>query len=570
VKETTRKVIIIRIANLYFGVETSAIEKVHELKPAEGQQLPLNDAECEKYNLIYGSDFFGLPASRSGSLLVDFSTEKLKSEMIVDGAYEEQDCKPELYKPESYDVESYEKGPPIFGSVEGTAGTVPVIDIDAFYSRLDTVSQRRTALFDAVAEVRRHNVQNVEVAAADAARQKQHQAGRTRRKTRVLNWLLGVVSSVKTRVALFLILLVAASMVGIMSFENGINTAFENLWDSFWYSIVTITTVGYGDKTPITFGGKIVGLLLMGMGVIVMAAVTGQIASFLVEQQMRRREGLLKLKNLQNHFIICGWRRELDRVIEGILAVNPQYSVNDMVLINNVGHDAMQPILQNPQFQGIQYINGDYIEEETLRRANINKAARVIILADYAQNYSQQEVDSRTVMAVLTIESLTKHVYVAAELLDDKFEKYLKLANCDEIILSREYSKMILANASSASGVSHVLQDLLSPRHGQGLEIRAVPDWLIDEPFGKLIDFYNATYGSICIGLLENTGNFYQRKREALNDAQMTPDISKLVENLRTVKELVPNKPVINPGREYTIRKNSKAIVIELGPRTAA
>ena len=49
----------------------------------------------------------------------------------------------------------------------------------------------------------------------------------------------------------------------------------------------------------------------------------------------------------------------------------------------------------------------------------------------------------------------------------------------------------------------------------------------------------------------------------------MTPDISKLVENLRTVKELVPNKPVINPGREYKIRKNSRAIVIELGTRKA-
>ncbi|MDZ7792343.1 MAG: hypothetical protein U5P10_01245 [Spirochaetia bacterium] len=48
-KESTFKVRIIRIANLYFGVEASAIEKVHEFQPAEGQQLPLNDAECKKH-----------------------------------------------------------------------------------------------------------------------------------------------------------------------------------------------------------------------------------------------------------------------------------------------------------------------------------------------------------------------------------------------------------------------------------------------------------------------------------------------------------------------------------------
>lgn len=550
---------IARIANLYFGIESEAIAKVQRLNTEAEERLPLSTEECEKHQLVYGVDFFGIPADRKGAYIIRFSTENIRNGMIVDEVYEEQ----------SYSPERQGETRLILGSTSSSAGFVPVVDIIAFHKRLATVSQRRTALFDSIAEVRRPNLQNVEAASAEAVRRTQQQANRTRRRTRLFNWLLGVVSSVKTKVAVFLIILIAASMVGIRSFENGINAAFQNLWDTFWYSIVTITTVGYGDKTPVTVGGKIVGLLLMGMGVIVMAAVTGQIASFLVEQQMRRREGLLKLKNLQNHFIICGWRRELDRVIEGILAVNPQYSVSDLVLINNVGHEAMQPILQNPQFQGIQYINGDYIEEETLRRANIHKAARVIILADFAQNYSQQEVDSRTVMAVLTIESLTKRVYVAAELLDDKFEKYLKLANCDEIILSREYSKMILANASSASGISHVLQDLLSPRHGQGLEIRTIPEWLVDEPFGKLIDFYNATYGSICIGLLENTGNFYQRKREALNDAQMTPDISKLVDNLRTVKELVPNKPVINPGREYKIRKNSRAIVIELGTRKA-
>jgi len=555
VKDTTREVKVIRIANLYFGIESDALEDVQSLET------------CPDTEVVYGIDFFGIPAQRKGKYILQFASDNIKTGMVVDNVYEEKSYTPEGLREEQGEVQ--EEVPLVLGSTASSAGKVPVIDIDAFYIRLTTVPQRRTALFDSIAEVRRPAIKNVEAASAEAAHQKKQQADRIRRKTRFSNWLLGLVSSIKTRVALFLILLITASMGGIIVFERDINSGFQNLWDTFWYSIVTITTVGYGDKTPITFGGKIVGLLLMGMGVIVMAAVTGQIASFLVEQQMRRREGLLKLKNLQNHFIICGWRRELDRVIEGILSVNPQYSVGDLVLINNVGHEAMQPVLQHPSFQGIQYINGDYIEEETLRRANIHKAARVIILADFAQNYSQQEVDSRTVMAVLTIESLTKQVYVAAELLDDKFEKYLKLANCDEIILSREYSKMILANASSASGVSHVLQDLLSPRHGQGLEIRAIPEWLIDGPFGKLIDFYNATYGSICIGLLENTGNFYQRKREALNDAQMTPDISKLVDNLRTVKELVPNKPVINPGREYTVLKNSKAIVIELGSSKA-
>lgn len=541
---------IVQIANLQFALDAAAVTKIERISGSRA----LTEADRKRLGAVCGAEFFGLPSEETGTIVLRFSPEITKDGLIVRG----------ISEVETLEVKKKGQGKFMRGAVLSSTGELPLLDIADFFNSLPTVSQRRSALFDAVGELRKPVVRDLEAASEQSARKQKRSIEKIRRQTHRFSRIKKAFGTVETKVAVFLFTLVIISMFGVISFEQGRNSSFENLWDTFWYSIVTITTVGYGDKTPVTVGGKIVGLVLMGMGVIVMAAVTGQTASFLVEQQMRRREGLLKLKNLENHFIICGRRRELDRVIEGILAVNSEYRVEDIVLINNVGHEAMQPILNNSRFNGIQYINGDYIEEETLKRANIRKAGRVMILADFAQNYSQQEVDSRTVMAVLTIESLTKHVYVAAELLDEKFEKYLKLANCDEIILSREYSKMILANASSASGMSHVLMNLLSQKHGQGLESREIPEWLIGQSFGKICDYFSVSYGAICIGLLENTGNFYTRKKEALNEAQMTPDISKLVENLKSVKQLIPNNPVINPGRDYEVKKNSKAIVIEL------
>jgi voltage-gated potassium channel len=399
-------------------------------------------------------------------------------------------------------------------------------------------------------------------------RREKIEAERSRRKRRRLNRLRHSVDSIPFKIALLLIFLVFASMAGIMTFEISRNDDFTGLWDSFWYSIVTVTTVGYGDLTPVTVGGRIVGLLLMGMGVVLVAAVTGQIASFLVDQQMKRREGLLSLNKIENHFIVCGWRKELDKVVEGVLAVNSDLDPTGIVLINSVGSEKMQGLLANPAFKGINYIHGDYIEEETLNRANIKKARRIMLLADQSQNYSQQEIDSRTVMGVLTIEALSKRVYVCAELLDEKFEKYLRLANCDEIILTREYSKLILANASSASGVSHIVTDLLSTTARGGLKTKEFPEQYVGKSFGELADYFSNTYGAIAIGLLENTGNFYQRKKEALNEAQMTPDISTLVDNLKVVKKLVPNRSVLNPGRAYRVKKNSRIIVVEISQET--
>lgn len=415
-----------------------------------------------------------------------------------------------------------------------------------------------------VSILEKHSEYALQLQAEEQERKEQQAAERSRRKRRRGYYLRYSIDTVPFKVALFLVFLILTSMAGILLFELSKNDQFETAWDAFWYSIVTVTTVGYGDKTPVTLGGRIVGLLLMGMGVVVVAAVTGQIASFLVDQQMKRREGLISLKNIEGHFIVCGWRKELDKVIEGILAVNQDLDPSGLVLINSMGAEPMQAILNNPEFKGINYIKGDYIEEETLKRANIRSARRVMLLADQSQDYSLQEVDSRTVMAVLTIESITKRIYVCAELLDEKFEKYLRLANCDEIILSREYSKLIIANASSASGMSHIVSDLLTTGERGGLKARDIPMGFYGKSFGELSRYYAEQFGSIVIGLLENTGNFYVRKREALNEAQMTPDISKLVSNLQGVKQLVPNKSVLNPGESYTVKKNSRVITVEL------
>ncbi|MBN2546291.1 MAG: hypothetical protein JXB50_10875, partial [Spirochaetes bacterium] len=75
-------------------------------------------------------------------------------------------------------------------------------------------------------------------------------------------------------------------------------------------------------------------------------------------------------------------------------------------------------------------------------------------------------------------------------------------------------------------------------------------------------DHYLNKNNSILIGLIENTGNFFSRKQEALNDAQKTADISKIIENLNKVKELKANNPVFNPGFDYKIKDHSMAIVI--------
>ena len=77
--------------------------------------------------------------------------------------------------------------------------------------------------------------------------------------------------------------------VGIYYFEHEAQPeGFESVFESLWWAVVTLTTVGYGDVYPITWGGKIFTFFVLMIGLGIVAAPTGLMASAL--GQARREE----------------------------------------------------------------------------------------------------------------------------------------------------------------------------------------------------------------------------------------------------------------------------------------
>lgn len=109
-------------------------------------------------------------------------------------------------------------------------------------------------------------------------------------KPTVLRQLLDVVSNffnLDFLRGLFLLILIV-SIFGILAwfFEKGKNPKFKSIWDGLWWSVVTITTVGYGDKTPETKLGKSIALMLMFTGLLFISGLTASIASSLTVNQI--------------------------------------------------------------------------------------------------------------------------------------------------------------------------------------------------------------------------------------------------------------------------------------------
>ena len=381
-----------------------------------------------------------------------------------------------------------------------------------------------------------------------------------KKKNNFFSRLFELLTSKLVIASLITVLVFTALMLIIFLSEQKTNSAINTLFDAIWYTLVTITTVGYGDITPRSILGRTSAMILLLAGVALFGALSGKFASFLFDRQQKKDRGLLKMNKIKNHFLICGWKPNFERILEGILLANPEIPPEKIILLNNSSQNEMEKIKADSRFKNINYIHGDFTDEDTLLKSQIKTAERTLILADNSENFSSLETDSRTVLAVITIKNLNPKIYCVAEIIDSKFEKHLSLAHCDEIILSADYGQNLLIQASSGKGMSHILRELISEESDSGILICDIPQKFVGNNYG---DFrLSLKTSDILIGLLENTGNFYSRRKEALAEAQKNPDVEAVVNNLKKVKSLKSNLPVFAPKDDYIIPKNAKAIFI--------
>lgn len=80
-------------------------------------------------------------------------------------------------------------------------------------------------------------------------------------------------------------IVITAGALGFHYMEAKVNPNVHGLWDCFWWTIVTITTVGYGDIYPVTTGGRVLAIFLMLGGIATMGAATAAITAYVIERK---------------------------------------------------------------------------------------------------------------------------------------------------------------------------------------------------------------------------------------------------------------------------------------------
>ena len=93
-----------------------------------------------------------------------------------------------------------------------------------------------------------------------------------------------------TTVAIIAILTLIFSSISILQFENAPDSNIKTAEDALWWACSTISTVGYGDKFPVTTEGRIIGVVLMIVGGGLFGTMTGFFASWFVEDHKKKND----------------------------------------------------------------------------------------------------------------------------------------------------------------------------------------------------------------------------------------------------------------------------------------
>ena len=329
----------------------------------------------------------------------------------------------------------------------------------------------------------------------------------------------------------------------------------------FWWAIVTMTTVGYGDFSPETPEGRLFAVFIMFAGITLVSLLTASISSIFVAQKIREGKGLEKL-NLTDHIILCGWNMNADKLINSIYQLRSDNKNFDLVLVNELSEEDITQIKAKFSKIRIHFVAGDFTQEETLHRAGVLSSNSVIIIPNNLNNDNESH-DEKTIFATLTIKSIDASIRVVAYLLDRENLTHIKRAEADEVVVSDDFSLNILASHIVDPGVPQVSNHLINTASDSRLKRKNIPGNFIGKKYNELFDYFRQDDGSLLIGLYYEDENLGIGSILSSDTSSLDKFIEqKLKEGGISLQEQSRVHVNVNPNLDYIIKEGEKALLI--------
>ncbi len=244
-----------------------------------------------------------------------------------------------------------------------------------------------------------------------------------------------------------IVIFVSSILVYIMEANNPASPV-NTLFDALYWSIVTISTVGYGDVTAVTTEGRLVAMFVIVAGISVLAFTTSIVVSALTEKldEIREVKTLEDIRKLKRFYLICGYENVAQEVAKKL-----KNGTNNIIVL-----DEDEQRIEHAKKDGLVALNYDPGSVESYRKIGLDLTTQVKSVL------CLRESDVENVYTTLTVRSINKEVNIVSLLMDDTNRNKLNFAGVNEILYPKGLVGMIakeLIGRPVAFEVIHALRN---------------------------------------------------------------------------------------------------------------
>ncbi len=232
--------------------------------------------------------------------------------------------------------------------------------------------------------------------------------------------------------------------------------------DSLYMTAISITTVGYGEITPLSDAGRVFTLVIIFLGIGILAYILGLAAQAMVEFRIksifgRRRLGM-KMKSVKNHYIICGYGR-----IGKVISQELMSKKVPIVIIDN-NPESKEAFDQ----QAVLYIIDDATNEDILIEAGVERAKGLIAVVSS---------DADNLFITMTARGLSPDLFILARADEEQSHKKLLRAGANRVVLPYLIGGQKMANTIMKPAVTEFLEFMV---HDKDVELE-IEELLVHE-----------------------------------------------------------------------------------------
>jgi len=251
-----------------------------------------------------------------------------------------------------------------------------------------------------------------------------------------------VIKFFRTKIYTAVLLLTVILLIGVFGYV--IISGYSWI-DALYMTVITMTTVGFGEVVPLDDQSKIFTIFLILASVIIVGYALSIITEYILSknnvEELKHKKMKKKIDSFKNHIVICGYGRNGKQAARKLMAYDKAFVVIEK---NKELEDRMQ-------LDGVPYVIGNANEDETLVLAGVDRAACFI---------SALPNDADNLFVVLSTRQLNRKINIISRASNESSYDKLKFAGADNVILPDKIGGDHMASLVVVPGLMEFIDNL--------------------------------------------------------------------------------------------------------------